>query len=200
MGRSTVAELITRGQNRNDYNNSGIDTTGKWVDAFNAALQDLVSDININTPFSVNFIQGTREYALPDDFHEIIELWDGYSCKATKRRYYDQQLYGFYPSSLEGYYILFKGSGYFLDLYPYNANQTFNGIYVRYPELLVATNAMTQKPEVPTVGEDALIDYAIMTALRNNNLLGEAAAVEAKYEAGRKKIRDAASRALQGGW
>lgn len=198
MGRSTVSELITRGQNRNDYNNTGIDSTSKWVDAFNSALQDLVNDINITEPFQINFVNGTREYALPDDYFEIRELWDQFNCPASKRRYYDQQLFGFYPGYLEGYFILFKGGNYVIDLYPYNSTQTFNGIYTRYPELLTVSDVLTQRPEVPTVGEDALIDYAVMVALRNNNLLGEAKTVQQDYEAGRKRIRDAAARAANG--
>lgn len=200
MGRSTVANLIARGQSRNDYNNTGIDTPSKWVDAFNAALQDLVSDINLTETLTIPFVKGTREYDLPADFFEIRELWDGFNCKSTKRRYYDQQLFGFYPTLFEGYYVLFKGSGYVIDLYQYNADQTFQGIYVRYPALLSAGSVDTQRPEVPTVGEDALIDYAIMIALRNNNLLGEAKTVQQDYERGRKKIQDAAQRALLGGW
>lgn len=200
MGRSTIQELITRGQNRNDYNNTGIDTNSKWIDAFNAALQDLTNDLSITELLTINFIPGIREYDLPADFFEIRELWDGFNCKAEKRRYYDQQLFGFYPQYLEGYYVLFKGDKYVIDLYPYNAAQTFQGIYVRYPAVLNIATIATQRPEVPTIGEDALIDYAVMTALRNNNLLGEAAAVEARYETGRKKIRDAAQRALLGGF
>lgn len=197
MGRSTVQDLIARGQNRNDYNNTGIDSNGKWIDAFNAALQDLVNDLNITAPLSINFVNGTREYDLPEDFSEIRELWDAFNLPSTKRRFYDQQLYGFYPGFLEGYFILFKGSGYVIDLYPYLNTQTFNGIYVRYPALLSVSD-LTQRPEVPTVGEDALIDYAVMIALRNNNLLGEAREVQKDYERGRKKIQDAASRATIG--
>ncbi len=200
MGRSSVAALIARGQNRNEYNNTGIDTNSKWVDAFNAALQDLVSDINIIEPLQIPFVDGTREYALPADFFELQELWDGFGCPSSKRRYYDQILNGFYPTSLQGYYIIFKGSGYFIDLYQYSASQTFNGVYIRYPALVtLGTDIAQQFPEVPTIGEDALIDYAIATALKNNNLLGQAATVMNDYESGRKKIRDAAARAMIGG-
>lgn len=197
MGRSTVQDLISRGMNRNDYNNTGIDSPGKWVDAFNSALQDLVNDICLTSPLTVNFIQGTRQYDLPDDFYEMRELWDGYNCPSSKRRYYDQQLFGFYPTDLQGYYILFQGDRYTIDLYQYNANQTFNGIYVRYPDLLSVSNLDAQ-PEVPTIGEDALVDYAVMIALRNNNLLGEAKTVEQNYERTRRKIQDAVARAGAG--
>lgn len=199
MGRSTVSQLIARGQQRNEYNNSGVDTNAKWVDSFNACLQDLASDLSIIETIQINFVQGTREYDLPENFFEMVELWDGFNCKSSKRRFYDQDLYGFYPGYLQGYYILFKGSKYVIDLFPYNASQTFRGIYVRYPALLSVTDILTQKPEVPTIGEDALIDYAIMMALRNNNLIGEAEDVQAMYEMNRKKIRDAAQRALLGG-
>lgn len=197
MGRSSVNALIARGMNRNDYNNTGIDTPAKWVDAFNAALGDMVNDLNITDTLTIPFVNGTREYDLPDDFFEIRELWDQFNCPSTKRRYYDQQLYGFYPQYLEGYFVLFKGGKYVIDLYPYNTDQTFQGIYVRYPALLSISN-LDALPEVPTVGEDALIDYAVMIALRNNNQLAQAKTVQQDYEAGRKKIRDAAARATIG--
>lgn len=194
MGRSTVQDLIARGQNRNDYNNTGIDSNAKWVDAFNSALQDLVNDIALTDQFFINFVQGTREYDLPSDFYELRELWDAFNLPSFKRRFYDQNQFGFFPADVQGYFILFRGVNYTIDLYPYNTTQTFRGIYVRYPRLL-SVGELTAQPEVPTIGEDALIDYAIMTALRNNNLIGEANKIEVKYERNRKKIQDAVARA-----
>ena len=198
MGRSTVTELIARGKNQNDYNNTGIDTDGKWVDYFNDALQDLVSDINLTGTLQVSFVNGTREYNLPADFFELTELWDGFGCLVPKRRFYDQ-IYGSFYNTPQGYYIRFEGSGYTIDLYQYNSNQTFNGIYNRYPAKL-SESVLTANPEVPTVGENALTYYAISKSLRANNQPGQAIAMEQKYEQERKKIRDAAARALVGGW
>lgn len=194
MGRNTVAALIARGKNRNDYNNSGIDTDGKWVDAFNAALQDLAIDINLTGQLTISYVSGTSQYDLPDDFIELRELRDGFSCPITKRRYYDQNSFFRFP---QGYFILFNGTNYVIDISDFNANQTLSGIYTRYPAALDPTNT-TQIPEIPTIGEDALIDYAVMISLRNNNQLGQASSVQQEYETGRKKIRDAAARAALG--
>lgn len=201
MGRSTVAALIARGQNENRYNQVGINSqsNAKWIDWFNAALQDLAVDINLTEPFQVNFVQGTRSYALPDDFIEVRELWDGYGCPTIKRRYYDQ-IYGFYYNTPQGYYVTFDGTGYKIDLYEYNADQVFNGIYIRYPALLTVADQSTQMPEVPTIGENALIYYAISKAMDANNQRGQAQSYMQMYERERLKIRDAAGRALMGGF
>lgn len=193
MGRSTVAELITRGMNRNDYNNTGIDSPSKWIDAFNAALQDLAEDIGLQSTTTITFNPSQREYALPDDYFEIMEMYDGFNCLVNKRRLYD------YDYSLpQGYYIINKGANYAVDLLEYNSPQTFTVLYLRYPALLALVNVQTQKPEVPTIGEDALIEYAIMIALRNNNQIGQSQVVEERYERLRKKIRDARYRAVMG--
>lgn len=201
MGRSTVAALIARGQNENRYNNVGIasQSNAKWIDWFNAALQDLASDINLTADLSISFVQGTREYDLPADFMEIRELWDGFGCATTKRRYYDQ-IYGFYYNTPEGYYVRFVGDKYTIDLYQYNSDQVFNGIYIRYPALLTVADQSTQVPEVPTIGENALIYYAISKAMDANNQRGQAQSYMGMYEQERKKIRDAAGRALIGGF
>lgn len=194
MGISTVEALIIRGQNQNDYNNTGIDTNGKWVDAFNAALQDLVSDINLTATLAINFVAGTREYDLPDDFFELQELRDSFKCRVQKRRTYDP-----YLTCVQGYWIMNRGSNYAIDLFEYDYNETFTGLYTRYPATLVVANIATQKPEIPTIGENALIYYAISKALRANNQLGQAQVLEASYEMERRKIRDAAARAMMGG-
>lgn len=196
MGRSSVSELISRGQNQNDYNNSGIDTPGKWVDYFNDAMQDLVSDINLTAKLQISFVNGTSEYNLPSDFFELIELWDGFGCRIPKSRFLDQT-YGGYDIT-NGYYIRFNGSSYTIDLNQYNADQTFNGVYNRYPAKISAAD-LTASPEVPTIGENALIYYAISKSLRANNQPGQAMSMEQMYEKERKKIRDAAARAMVGG-
>lgn len=199
MGRSTVSELIARGQNRNDYNNTGINTNAKWIDAFNAALQDLVEDINLTGTFTINFVAGTREYDLPTDFFELLELDDtNFRMPVPKRRFYN--VTGeHYSNWLQGYYVLNQGDNYVLDLFEYTTNNTFTGLYTRYPAVLGGTDVLTQKPEIPTIGEDALIYYAIAIALRNNNQPGQAQDIERKYERERMKIRDAAQRAFIGG-
>jgi len=198
MGRSTTADLIARGKNQNSYNNSGIETTGQWVDGFNSALQDLVSDINLTDNLSINFVTTQNEYPLPADFFELLELSDGFSWAVPKRRTYNYNYYNY--NWFQGYYILNRGSNYVIDLQNYNSNQTFNGIYIRYPVRLTVAGSQTEQPEVPTVGEDALIYYAISKALRNNNQTGMAIEMERKYEVERRKIRDAAARTLVGGW
>lgn len=200
MGRSTVQELITRGMNMNDYNNTAIDSTGKWLDAFNAALQDLVEDINLSNTVTINFIPGTREYDLPDDFFEMQELNDNNFLMPVPRRQHYNISGGNWSNWIQGFWILNKGTNYVLDLFDYTSAQTFTALYTRYPVKLDITLTTSQKPEVPTIGEDALLYYAISRALRNNNQPGQAQDVERKYEFERRKIRDAAQRTSIGGW
>jgi len=193
MGRSTVFDLIARGMNRNEYNQTGIDTPAKWIDAFNAALQDLTEDIGLEASTTILFDPSQREYTLPDDYFEVKEMYDGFGCPVNKRRLYDYNYW--FP---QGYYILNKGANYVIDLFDYNSAQTFTLLYIRYPAQLALADYQILKPEVPTIGEDALIEYAIMIALRNNNQLGQAQVVEERYERLRKKIRDARYRATVG--
>lgn len=188
MGRSTTQQLITKGQNENGYNNSGIDTPAKWVDFFNDALADLVDDIGLTEHLTINFVAGTREYDLPEDFFSLDSLNDASNCPVRKRRSYDQR----YPS---GYWIIDQGDVFVIDLHEFTSAQTFTGEYVRYPAVLTVGAIQTEKPQVPTVDEKALIYYAIAKALRNNNQIGQAQDYEALYEAERKKIRNAAAQA-----
>lgn len=197
MGRSTVSELISKLRNRNDYNNTAVDTDAKVIEGFNAALQDLSSDLNLTEQISIPFVTGTREYDLPDDFLDIYELRDGFGLIVEPRRFYSE-VYGYGYRYPQGYFILNKGINYVIDLFEYTSDQTFSGLYKRYPATLSVAN-LTDRPEVPTIGEDALIEYAIMIALRNNNQLGQAQIIEQRYEALRKKIRDVAQRQLAGG-
>lgn len=189
MGRSTVATLITRGMNQNEYNSTGIDTTGKWVDFFNDALNDLADDLLILAPLTITLVPGTREYDLPEDFLQLHTFTDN-SYPVNKRRTYEDIW-------CQGYWIMNKGSKYVIDLFDYNGTVALTGLYQRYAAVLPSDDTTVQ-PEVPTMGENALIYYAISKALRNNNLPGQAQEVEGKYERERQKIRNAAYRSMYG--
>jgi hypothetical protein len=192
MGRTSISGLIARGQNMNSYNNSGIDSIAKWVDAFNAALQDLAEDIDLVAFANISYIVGTTAYDLPADFFEIDEVRDGSNRLVHTRRSIN-------PYRVKGYFVQYTGSKYTLDLGEWGGNQTFKVRYVRLPLLLSTTNVNVDTPEVPTVGENALIYYAISRGLRNNNQPGQALSIEQMYERERKKIRDVAQRARIGG-
>jgi hypothetical protein len=115
----------------------------------------------------------------------MVELYDGNKCPVKARETYMQQ----YPA---GYYVMYRGSKYVLDLYNYMSSQTFTGLYQRYAKTLANTSDI---PEIPTAAEKVLPFYAIAKALMNLNQQDEAALYEAKYEAERKKLRTAAARA-----
>lgn len=192
MGRSTVQQLINKGKGENGYNNAGITSDDKWVDFFNAALNDLADDLNLVETFSIVFNGTTRENDLPADYFSIIELYEANGNPVRERRVYGSASNGFQI----GYWILYKGDKYVIDLFKYNAVQTFTGLYQRYALALTSDAAgLAKSPQVPTVGEMALPYYAISKALKNNNQLGQAQEYEKKYEAERLKIRNAASRA-----
>lgn len=193
MGRSTVAELIARGQNWNSYNNTGIGTSALWIDAFNSALKDLVEDIGLKGTSTISYVNGTTSYDLPDDFFEAVQVVDSGQYPIWKREY-ELEPFACYNS----YYIKDIGSNYQVVFDDRNTTETLTLSYIRYPALLAIANVSTQKPEVPTIGEDALIYYAISRSLRNNNQSGMAAEMESKYEYERKKIRDAKYRAAAG--
>lgn len=189
MGASTVAALIARGQNQNEYNQTGIDSSGKWVDYFNDALQDLADDLLILAPLTITLIPDTREYDLPEDFLQLHTFTDN-SYPVSKRRTYEDIW-------CQGYWIMNKGSKYVIDLVNYSGTATLSGLYQRYAALL-PSDVLTVKPEVPTMGENALIYYAISKGLRNNNFPGQSQEVEGKYERERQKIRNAAYRSMYG--
>jgi len=186
MGASTTAQLITRAKAENGFNNSGISTDSQWVDFFNDALRDLVDDVKIERLGTLSFVAGTREYDLPDDYYALVILNDGNRTRVTKRRNYDQE----YP---QGYWIFNRGGEYIIDLYGYSSSQTFSLMYQAYPTTLTEAGKTTEYPEVPSVGEKALIYYAIMKALRNNSQ-SEWKDYAALYEEERKKIRNAVAR------
>jgi hypothetical protein len=184
MGASTVAQLIARGKAENGYNNSGISNDPQWIDFFNDALRDLVEDLNIVDLLSLVYTAGTREVDLPSDFFAMVELYDANQCRVLSRDTYYQQ----YPS---GFFIMYRGSKYVIDLYNYTSSQTFSGLYQRYAATLAATS---DTPEIPSIAEKALPFYAIAKALKNNNQLAEAAAYDSLYQAERKKLRTATAR------
>lgn len=189
MGRSSVAQLIAKAKAENAYNNSGIKTDAQFFDFFNDALSDLVEDIGLQETLpDVTFVVGTREYDLPDDFFSLFVFYEAVTTnnneRVVKRRNYDQE----YPP---GYWILNKGTGWVLDLYYYTSSKTFTGLYIRYPALLTK---VTDFPEVQTVGERALIYYAIWKACMNNNESNIGLTYKGLYEDERKKIRNAAAR------
>lgn len=183
MGRSTVTELMNKGKSENAYNNSGIKTPAQWMDFFNDALNDLVDDLNLTKTFTVTHDGAAREYDLPDDFYSVFILNDQSNGRVAVRRNYDAN---------GGYWVMYKGSKYVIDLWKYTSAQTFNGVYQRYATKLTDVG---NNPEVPDVGEKALIYYALGKALRNNNQVGQAKEMDEKYEAERLKIRNAAARA-----
>lgn len=183
MGRSTAAQLIAKGKAENSYNNSGIKTDAQWLDFFNDALRDLVDDLGIRKMGTIAY-DTEREYPLADDYYYLLSMNDANNNRVAKRRNYDQQ----YP---EGYWIFYRGGSHVIDLYRYSAAQTFTYLYQAYPAELADTNAT---PEVPSVGEKALVYYAIAKSLRNNSHADEAREYEGLYERERLKIRTAAAR------
>jgi hypothetical protein len=188
MGRSTVNELIQRAKSMNDYNNSGIETMTAWVDFFNEALTNMVDDLGLEEVLTINFVQGTTEYDLPEDYYGMITVTEADTgTQMAKRRAYPQK----YPY---GWWVLDKGSKTVLDLI-YNFNKAFKVHYNRYPAKLELGTIATQKPEVPTTGETALCYKAINRALLNNNQFEQAAVFEKLYKDERANIRTASIRA-----
>lgn len=193
MGRSTIQTLIARGQSWNSYNNTGIDSNGLWLDAFNAALADLVEDIGLVGTTTISYVNGTTTYDLPDDYFEVTQVLDSGGYPIFKRQYETEPFPCF-----NSYFIKDIGTNYQIVFDDRNSTETLTVNYIRYPTLLLITQLSTQRPEVPTVGEDALIYYAISKALRNNNQIGQAMQVDQDYERERRKIRDAKYRAIAG--
>lgn len=186
MGASTVAQLISRGKAENSYNNSGIKSDSQWIDFFNDALRDLVDDLDLEKVVTIPFMVGTREYDMPVDYHAFVLLTEPTGYPLVKRRNYNQE----WPV---GYWMFNRGSGYVMDLFNFSSPQNFVLTYQAYAEELAEAQKGTQKAQVPSVGEKALIYYAIMKGLRNNSQ-PEADKYESLYEAERKKIRNAAAR------
>jgi hypothetical protein len=186
MGTSTVAQLIAKGKAENSYNNSGISSDSQWWDFFNDALRDLVEDINIVKALSLTFDGSAREIDLPSDYYNVVELYEANGTPVCKRRIYGSPL----NYSQQGYFVMYRGSKWVIDLYYYTVAQTLTGLYVSYPTVITGTGVT---PEIPAVGEKALIYYALEKALRNNNQVGMADEMKGNYERERKKIRAAVS-------
>lgn len=187
MARSTVNELIQRAKSMNNYNSSGIESTTAWVDFFNEALSSMVDDLGLEEVMTINFVIGTTEYDLPEDYYAIITVTEADTGSTmAKRRAYPQK----YPF---GWWVMDKGSKTVLDLI-FNFNKAFKVHYNRYPAKLELANISTQKPEVPTVGETALCYKANYYACLNNSHFDEAQYFEKLYKEEQAKIRTASVR------
>jgi hypothetical protein len=149
-------------------------------------LRDLVDDLNIVKATTLSFVSGTREYTLPTDYYHLILMFDSSNRPIVKRRNYNQE----YPA---GYWIFNRGSSYVIDMHNFTSSATYNYTYQAYPTTLVETS---DYPEVPSVGERALIYYALSKALKNQNQVGQAMEMEKLYEQERLKIRNAAARGV----
>lgn len=193
MGRNTVAALIATGQATNSYNNTGISSNALWIDAFNSALQDLVEDIGLIGSTTIPYVNGTTTYDLPSDYFEVMQVVDSSGYEIYKRQFEIEPFPCF-----NSYFIKNAGASYQIVFDDRNATEDLTVSYIRYPEVLAVANVSTQLPEVPTIGENALIYYAIARSLRNNNQIGQAMEVDRQYEVERKKIRDAKYRAMAG--
>lgn len=187
MGRSTVAQLIKRAQNQNEYDNHGVASDEIWIDHFNSALQEMTDDIKLDETMTINFVTGTEDYDLPEDYYAIRSLSDTHG-QVRRRRNFEQE----YPP---GYWIKNKGNRYAVNLKGYSSNETFTLHYYRYPALLDSMNKDTQKPEIQTIAEDALVFKAISKALLNNNQIGKSEYFEGLYKAEIGKINTAETRA-----
>lgn len=167
MGRSTVAELISVCKNINEYNNHGVQNDAIWITHLNSALKKMTDDLKLEETTTISVQSGVEDYTLPDDYYGVNILNEENGSRVTQRRHYDQD----YPP---GFWVLNKGSNYVLNLKGYDSPQSMTLLYFRYPEVLTLANKDTQKPDVPTMAENALIYAAVSDALKNNNQLGQA--------------------------
>lgn len=188
MGRSTVQQLITRAKNLNQYNNSGVDSDVIWFDHFNSALTDMADDLNLEDTVEIAYLTTQQTYDLPADYYSLVLLNDKTTnTRLMQKRHFDQK----YPP---GYWVMDRGSKHTIDI-TYNQPTTFVLYYERYPALLEYSQISTQKPEVPTAGEDALVYKAISHALKNNNQLGQAQYYDNLYKEARANVKVAATKA-----
>lgn len=170
----------------NEYNNSGVASDTVWLDHFNAALVEMVDDLDLNELYEFEYSTDQRAYNLPDDYYSIILLNVKDRQRLRERRYYDDKS--------PGYMVIDKGSHFELDLV-FNQPATFSLLYQRYPKTLEYSLISTQRPEVPTAGETALCYKAISHALKNNNQLGQAAHFDSLFKEQIAIIRTATTRA-----
>ena len=188
MGISTAQQLIERAKNFNEYNNSGVSSTAKWVDFMNSALIEMVDDLSLEEFVTIEHIPGQRTYDLPSDYYSLVLLNDNTTNnRLAIRRHYDQK----YPY---GYWVVDKGDKHQIDLL-YTSPSTLTLLYKRYPKLIELSNIASQKPEVPTAGETALCYKAVKFALLNNNQIGQAEYFEKLYKDERANIKTATARA-----
>lgn len=179
MGRSTVQQLIQRAKSMNEYNNSGIASDVVWIDHFNEALTSMVDELAIQESYSITCDPAVSVYNLPDDYYKLISITDQSDIELSTFKDGGFTLDGFRNIN-PGYTIQNKGPNYALELKSYQPD-SLTVQYIRYPAVLELANINTQKPEVPTVGENALCLKAIVHSLENNNQLGQAQEFERKY-------------------
>lgn len=186
MGRSTVQQLIQRAKNMNEYNNSGVANDAVWVDHFNAALVEMVDDIDLQELTTLSYSPSQRTYTLPDDYYSLLLMNTENKQRINQRRDYDSQT--------PGYWIMDKGSSHELDIV-FNQDTELTILYQRYPEVLTFATISTQRPEIPTAGETALCYKAVYFSLLNNNQPGQAQYFEELYKKERATVKLAASKA-----
>lgn len=189
MGRSTVQQLIQRAKNMNEYNNSGVSNDTIWVDHFNAALVEMVDDLDLQQPFTIAYTPLQRSYTLPDDYYSLLLLTTQNKQRINERRDYDEQS--------PGYWVMDKGSHHEADIiFSYPTELT--ALYQRYPAQLEVSQKETQKPEIPTAGETALCYKAVYFSLLNNNQPGQAKYFDDLYQKERANVRMAVAKAKGG--
>lgn len=188
IGRSTTAQLITKGKAENKYNNSGIASDSQWVDFFNDALADLADDMGLTDNHTLTVASGTNEYDMPDDYYGTILFFETVGgFPYPKRRNYND-------FNRPGYWVFNRGGIYVMDIRQIPDGKEMTVVYQKYATVLTESAKNTQYPEVQRVGEKALIYYALQKALRNNSHLDDAKEYERLYEQERLKIRTAAAR------
>lgn len=187
MGRSTVSQLIKRAQNMNEYDNHGVKDDSIWIDHFNSALSEMAEDLKIDERVEIEFIYGTEEYDLPDDFYSMIIVNDSRNSRIAKLRHMDEKN--------KGYWVVNRGGKFRIILRGFYSSEAITIRYTRYPALLEEEQKDTQQPEVPNIAEDALCYKAISRALMNNNQIGKAQAFDNLYRTELAKVNTASTRA-----
>ena len=92
MGRSTVQQLIQRAKNLNEYNNSGVANDAVWLDHFNAALVEMVDDLNLEDTFEIHYTPSQATYDLPANYFSLVLLNDTKTNqRRTQKRHFDQK-------------------------------------------------------------------------------------------------------------
>jgi hypothetical protein len=170
----------------NEYNNSGVSKDSVWVDHFNAAMVEMVDDLNLQESFTIAYTPDTRTYILPDDYYSLLILTAGNKQRINQRREYDSQV--------PGYWVVDKGSHFELDI-AFSQPTELTVVYQRYPTNLEVALMETQHPEIATAGETALCFKAVYFSLLNNNQPGQAKYYNDLFTEQRGTIRIATSKA-----